>query len=317
MKKIIGLIPVLIVGMFFAMPNNFVFAQEKVGISISPVKFELTANPGDMLENKIKVFNPTDSVISLKIISEDFKAVGEEGHVSIDINEKEEDKKIYSLKSWITMVPNELVLNPKETRVLTFLIEVPINAEPGGKYGSVIPTITGSIAKGSSGATVSSSVAALILLIVSGDVEEDLVINDFTVPFFQEYGPVPFEIRFENKGSVHVKPRGYIIVTDWFGKNVAELEFSQKNVMPGAIRRVDVEWDTKWLFGKYTASVIGVYGTSNENLTSNVVTFWVFPWKLTLAGLVALTMISTFLYLTRKRWQLALKILLKGHKVHQ
>lgn len=312
MKKILGLISILVAVLFFALPNNLVFAQETVGISISPVRFELTANPGDVLENEIKIFNPTNSVVSLKMTSEDFKAVGEEGHVSIDINEKEEDKRVYSLKSWITMKPNEFILNPKETKVVTFLIEVPKNAEPGGKYGSVIPTITGSAEEGFTGATVSSSVAALVLLIVSGDIVENLIIDEFTAPSFQEYGPVPFEIRFENKGSVHVKPKGYIIITDWFGKNVTELEFPQKNVMPEAVRKIDIEWDTKWLFGKYTASVIGIYGTSNENLTSQVITFWIFPWKLILGVLIVLLIIITFFFKTRERWRMAAKILFKG-----
>ena len=312
MKKIFCLILILVSGIFFVLPNNFVFAQEAAGISISPVRFELTANPGDVLENKIKVFNPTDSVISLKIISEDFKAVGEEGHVSIDINEREEDEKIYSLKSWITTQPNEFILNPKETKVISFLIEIPKNAEPGGKYGSVIPTITGSVGEEFTGAKVSSSVAALVLLVVSGDIKEKLIIDSFTVPSFQEYGPVPFEMKFKNKGTVHVKPKGYIIVTDWFGKNVVELELPQKNVMPEATRKVEAEWDTKWLFGKYTASIIGVYGTSNENLIPRTITFWVLPWKLMLGILAVLLVIFVILFLSRKRLRMAAKILLKG-----
>jgi len=49
-----------------------IYAQERIGISISPLTFELTANPGDTISNKLKVYNPTDSIISIKMEAEDF-----------------------------------------------------------------------------------------------------------------------------------------------------------------------------------------------------------------------------------------------------
>lgn len=294
------------------------FAQEKTGggITISPLTFELTANPGDTIANKIKVFNPSDSPISIKMEVEDFKPVGEEGKV-VTTTEEDEDS-TYSLRKWIKIIPNEFTLEVGGQKSVDFIIEVPQDAEPGGKYGSILAGISGSLGEGITGASVSQKTGSLVLLMVAGDLKEKLIIKDFTVPSFQEYGPVPFEIRFENKGSVHAKPKGYIVITDWFGKNVAELEFPQKNVMPEATRKIETEWNTKWLLGKYTASVIGVYGASNENLTSQVITFWVLPWKLMLGVFVVLLIILFLFFKSRKRLRLAAKILFKGeHHAHK
>lgn len=288
---------------------NGVFAQA-VGITISPVTFELTANPGDTLENKIKVFNPTNSTISIKMETEDFRPVGEAGQVIVE----PEVEITYSLKRWVKTTPTEFTLEPKEQKFVDFEISIPENAEPGGKYGSVLASITGTIGKGMTGAAVAQKVGALLLLTVAGEVKENLTIKDFNAPSFLEYGPVPFIIRFENTGTVHVRPRGFVTITNWWGKKVADVEFSQLNVIPGAIRKIETKWDNKWLFGKYTAMLVGSYGTANLPFNPPVLTFWAFPWRVALGVLIVLILILAFFYKTRRRWQLALRILIKGEK---
>jgi hypothetical protein len=332
MKKLIAVFIVL--SCFISI--DVVLAQENKskGVGVSPLTFELTANPGDTIGNELRIYNPTSGSVLVKMEAEDFLPVGEEGKV-VTTSEEDEDT-TYSLRKWIIITPSEFTLKKGEEKFVNFAIEVPANAEPGGKYGSILAGVSGAVSE--DGTMTSTSVAtktgALVLLMVSGNLNEKLAITDFSAPSFQEYGPVPFEIRFENTGTVHVKPKGYIVIADWFGKKVVEFEFPQKNVMPGAARKIESQWgdNSEYLssgfinkfieevkydfknfaFGKYTASVIGVYGTSNKNLTSQVITFWVFPWKLMLGVLIALIIIITFFFKTRKRWRTALKILLKG-----
>lgn len=289
---------------------NRIYAQARIGISISPLTFELTANPGDTLINKLKVYNPTDSIISIKIEVEDFKPVGETGQVIVT----PEEEIIYSLKRWVKTEPAEFTLEPKEQKFVDFEISVPENAEPGGKYGSVLASTTGVIGETPVGLAIGQKVGALLLLTISGEVREDLTIKEFIAPSFLEYGPVPFTIRFENKGTVHLRPRGFVTITNWWGKKVADVEFPQQNVIPGAVRKVETKWDNKWLFGKYTAMLVGSYGTANLPFNPPVLTFWVFPWKIISGIFLALLLIFAFFYKTRRRWQLALRILIKGEQ---
>jgi hypothetical protein len=301
---------ILIIGIIYGLVlADGVFAQA-VGITISPVTFELTANPGDTLENKIKVFNPTDSTISIKIEVEDFKPVGEVGQVIV----APEEEITYSLKRWVKTEPTEFTLEPKESKFVDFIISVPENAEPGGKYGSVLATTTGVIGGEITGAAVAQKVGALLLMTVSGEAIEDLTIKEFIAPSFLEYGPVPFTIRFENKGTVHLRPRGFVTLTNWWGKKVADVEFPQLNVIPGAVRKIETKWDNKWLFGKYTAMLVGSYGTANLPFNPPVLIFWAFPWKIILGVFLVLVLIFAFFYKTRRRWQLALRILIKGEQ---
>ena len=286
-----------------------IFAQEaRIGITISPLTFELSANPGDTITNTIKIYNPTDSIISIKMETEDFKPIGETGQVIVT----PEEEIIYSLKKWVKTRPTEFTLEPKEQKFVDFTIEVPENAEPGGKYGSVLASTTGVIGETPVGLAIGQKVGALLLLTVAGEVKESLVTKEFTAPSFLEYGPVTFLMRFENTGTVHVRPRGFVTITNWLGKKVADVEFPQLNVIPGAIRKVETTWQNKWLFGKYTAMLVGSYGMANLPFNPPVLIFWVFPWKIVLGILIILILILIFFYKTRKRWQLALRILVKG-----
>ena len=282
------------------------------GLSISPVTFELTSNPGDVLTNKLRIYNQSESTIAVKMEVEDFTATGETGEVRVMPAEAE----TYSLARWVSVTPETFTLGPNEQKFIDFIINVPQNAEPGGKYGSVLASTAGIISpeKEIVGAAISQKVGALVLLTVSGDVVEELEVEEFLAPSFLEYGPVSFAIRFKNTGTVHVRPRGYVTITNWRGKKAVDIEFPQQNVIPNAIRRIETSWNKKWLFGRYSATLVGIYGTGNLPIKPPVVFFWVFPWKLALGISLVLTLLIAYFVKTRKRWWLALKILVRGER---
>jgi hypothetical protein len=281
-------------------------------LSISPVTFELTGNPGDVLVNKLRIFNSSNASVAINMEIEDFAVAGEEGEVIV----REAENETYSLAKWISVNPSSFTLAPNEQKFVDFIITIPLNAEPGGKYGSVLAGTRGIMSPDEEiiGAAVSAKIGALVLLTVSGDVVENLEIKEFSVSSFSETGPIPFVIRFENTGTVHVRPRGFVTITDWRGKKAIDIEFPQHTVIPGSVRKIETSWDKKWAFGRFTATLIGNYGTSNIPLSPPVVVFWVFPWRIALGVFITLALITTYFVKTRKRWKMALRILIKGEK---
>ena len=302
------LILVIGIGMFGLFLISQINAQGERGVGISPLTFELTANPGDIIINQLKVYNPSDSSIGIKMEVEDFTVTGEIGHVKIEPAETE----TYSIARWVTMEPEEFSLNPGEQKYVTFTLNVPENAEPGGHYGSILAGTAAVVGGEFMGAAVAGRVGALVLLSVSGEVKENLTVKEFSNSGYSEYGPIDFIIRFENEGTVHTKPKGYITIVNWLGKKVADIEIPQRNVLPSSVRRIETSWNKKWIWGgKYTATLSGNYGISNTPFIPAVITFWVFPWK---AGLGILLVIIFFI-LTRKRWATAFKVLVRGERV--
>jgi len=277
-------------------------------IAISPLTFELTANPGDVIQNRIKVSNPGDMPIFVSMEAEDFSAVGETGSVVV----QEQDNEAFSLASWVTLSEQKFTLAPKETKFVDFTITIPLDGEPGGHYGSILSAASPPDFVAGSG--ISQKVGALVLLSVAGDVREILQVKEFTAPAFLEKPPVDFLLRFVNIGTVHMRPRGFISITNMFGKKEVDLAFPQKNVLPGgSIRQLNVRWDPGFAMGKYTATLVANYGTYNSPLTA-VTSFWVFPWKMALLILLIIIIILMILIRSRRRLRLALRILIKGEK---
>lgn len=291
---------------FFVAALSPIFSQDEAALSISPVVFELNANPGDTVSNQIKIYNPTEFALSVNMTAEDFTPVGEEGNVVLT---EAEDNSTFSIASWTTISPAEFIIKPEEQVIVSYTIVVPEDGEPGGHYGSIVAALSGGIQE-VSGSSVASKRGSLVLLRIAGNVEEKIRVNTFDTASFSEYGPVDFSLKFENVGNVHVRPAGFITITDMFGKQVAEIEIPQNNVIPNAIRQADVKWDEENLIGKYTATVVANYGATSKQVVTDVVTFTVFPWKIILLYSVGIILFIAILFKLRHRLKKAFKVLL-------
>ncbi|MDP2873841.1 MAG: hypothetical protein Q8N84_00910 [bacterium] len=275
------------------------------GLSLSPPTFEISANPGDTLKNVIRVQNISEKDVKVAVEKRNFTAIGEEGSVSLT-----EGETSFSLASWITPGWTEFDLPAKGTTNFPFEIKVPLNAEPGGHFGSIIFKIGSTPPAGASGASLAQELGALILLQISGSVKEEAILETFKVSQnFFEYGPVDFEARVRNEGNIHVKPHGSLIITNLLGRQVASVPVEGRNVLPGAVRKLPIVWETKNLIGRYTATLSLGYGQQGKALTLTT-TFWGFPYRVGGVVAVALLLLGVLLYRGRRRVKLAWRVLL-------
>ena len=177
----------------------------------------------------------------------------------------------YSLKKWVKIEPTEFTLKPKEQKFVSFTISVPKNAEPGGRYASILASTTGMKQKEATGAVMAQKVGALLLLTVSGEAKESLILKEFSVSESSELAS--FKIRFENDGTVHLKPKGLIVIENCQGKKIEDLEFPATNILPGVIRETDISWNVKSEDNCYNAYLVGTYGLDNKPFSSEKINF--------------------------------------------
>jgi len=294
---------VILLSFFFFLSDN-ILALDYAGLSISPPSFELSANPGGTLENTIKVENVSAETLKIAVDRRNFTAVGEEGAVGLT-----EEETNFSLASWITVTPPEAEIPAKSTRIFNFKINVPLNAEAGGHFGSIVFRIGGGPIT-QTGASVTQELGALILLRIAGKTTEEATLQSFfTQKKFWEYGPVEFEIKTKNSGNVHLKPKGTITISNSFGKKVGVVEVEPKNVLPGAVRKSTASWGKKILLGKYTAVLSLVYGAGSGKMITGSTTFIGFPYRIGGVVLAVLLVLFFLLYRGRKRIRLALRVL--------
>lgn len=286
---------------------QFSHAQESAGFSISPPSFEVSANPGDIIKNVVKVTNITTNPIALETLAKDFVAVGNEGAVELL-----DENSSFSLASWVSFEVDTITLQPKQTALIDYQIKVPSNAEPGGKFASLIFRTVPPKNTDVTGATLAQEIGALVLMRVAGDAKEYAKISEFTSDrSVYEYGPIEFTLIVKNEGSVHVRPKTNVTVTNTLGKRVASISLGEKNVLPSAERKFNGLLDKKYMFGKYTATATAVYGTKNTILTDTY-SFVVIPYKVVIPVTVGILLLLIALAKGRKRLSKAVSVILRG-----
>jgi len=288
----------------FIFPSSPILGQNsKTGLQLSPISYEVEANPGESFVKEIKITNVSDKKLKTDISAEDFIAGGEKGEPKILVGEEEGSSK-WSLRHWIRFNQAQLELDKKETKSFYFNIKIPEDAEPGGHYGVVRFTYS-TPQTGDSGVALSGSIGCLVLVKVKGDVKETGEIVEFypakflesglkKTTFFEK-GPVDFELRFKNTGNVHYKPKGTIEITTLLSRKY-KIAFDERNVLPDSIRKFDTQWKEAPSFGRFTAQATMEYGDKNVSSKSDKIVFYIFPWKIGIIASIIFVALSILIW---------------------
>ena len=279
-------------------------ASAAQGMQISPALVELNGEAGKSYSIQLKVLNVTASDLLFHSSVNDFSAKDETGTPSVAFDTAVPSTA--SIRQWVDGIP-DFSLRTHQSKTIDAVVTIPGNAEPGGHYGVIRfsgrdPTLSGK------GVAQTASAGTLVLVRVAGVVKENLDLITFqaskngkTSAFFED-GPITFVQRYQNTGSVHVKPIGQIEVRDSFGNKVATLPVNSAkgNVLPLSIRRFESTFSKDWFFGHYTADISVAYGSTGQAIVQTI-SFWVIPYKLLLAALfVLITIIYIFRTLLKR-----------------
>ncbi len=285
-------------------------------LTISPVKMEISGDPGSTLQGELLLFNEQSETKTFYSSSENFEARGETG-APFFLSERK------GLATWIK-TDAEVTLNPQEEKTIPFSIAIPKDAEPGGYFAAILWGQTPPEAIGGGQVAVGGRLGVLMLLRVAGEVEESGGLLEFGVKDKQKFFsslPVTFSYRFNNTGGDRVVPRGEITVKNLFGRTSATLLVNKKegSVLPGSARKYEVKWESEqqaasdeqqdaeklsasilgvagkqWSefhFGWYTAKLNVAWGATNQAVTAKH-SFFIIPWQLLLIIFVILAIIG-------------------------
>lgn len=291
----VALLAVLLVTLLT--PLSTVFAQgPSLTLSISPSLFDMSADPGQEWQSTLRVININDFDLTVYVDVVNFLPQGEGGDGRfVPINSSEDGGN--TLAEWFT-INREAIVVPREQSVeIPFSVVVPFDASPGGHFAAILVG-TKPLAPEAGQARVQTSqmVTSLFFARVTGDVIESGNIREFvTTGTYLNSPEADFELRFENKGNVHLKPQGDIRITNMWGEERGVVPINQNssfgNVLPESVRKFNFTWKGEWSvadIGRYTAVATLAYGADDRQFASAVTTFWVIPFKLLFGILVGL-----------------------------
>lgn len=263
-------------------------------LKVSPLRSDITIEPGKSDTVQVIVSNLTDQPISIRAIANDFVAGDERGGPALILDDKE-FAPTHSLKRFMQPISDVTIPAGKSSEV-TVEIKVPADTQAGGYFGAV-RFAPRALNEGGQ-VNMSASAASLILLTVPGDLVEKLELTNFEVlnngnaagKYMFNPGSIETTVRFESKGNVQVAPLGKITVLR-DGKIVHETDFNNEQprdmVLPDSARRWDVSLGGMDSFGKYTVKATLTYGATNQTVEV-AKTFWVIPTAVLIGGIVGL-----------------------------
>ena len=269
-----------------------------VSMSVSPTLFEMSAVPNQAWNSSVKVINNNRQILTVYANVVNFAPQGETGHGKfLPVFEDFTEGK--TLAEWITVSDEAYDIPPESSIAIPLTINVPEDASPGGHYAAIMIGTRPPESDKAFQVKTSQVVTSLFFVRVAGDVVEKGVVRTFrTTDSFVDIPEVDFEIRFENKGNVHLQPQGEIVITNMWGKERGVVPINHQthfgNVLPESIREFNFMWKGEQSFsdiGRYKAELTLAYGEDVRNFATHATFFWVIPVKAVLIVLGSLAAI--------------------------
>jgi len=334
-------LPLTVLALLILFPLSIkLFAQStnNYDVTISPIFFDLSADPNTNITSKIKIRNNTTSPIPLKLGVQKLS-----GDTNGNLNLKQ-DQNDYTL-SWIKFSQDSIVAKPLEWTEIPFTVEVPKDAAYG-YYWTITFTQDKTSPLARTGVNLTGSAGVPILLNVrkAGAITQGKLASFNSDSSFYEYLPVKFITKFLNTGNVHIRPVGNIFIKDFLGREIEVLHVNneQGTVLPNSARIFESKWnngfvtvepkmvdgepkvdkngraETKLNFkfdkildfriGRYTATNLMIVTGANKDFTfQSETSFWVFPWKIIIGIIIFIAFAGIGFYNTIKNF--ILKIL--------
>ena len=274
---------------FIPSPDDKIFGDFVVG----PGKTELTIKPGESRKMELMVTNRMGDERIFKFETEDTVGTADPGQT---VKLLGDERGPYTLKDYIIYPVESFVLKHNERARIPVTVTVPVDAEPGGLYGSLIVTTASKSAESNvtseavPQSAVVTRIGTLFFVTVPGDIEIGGALKSFTTlpnkNFFTS-GPINFQLLFENTGLLHLSPYGEMRITNMLNEEVGFVELDPWFTMPNSLRSREVQWTREFLIGRYTA-VVQINRGYDDIIDTQELVFWVLPWEILASVFVGL-----------------------------
>src|SRR3989338_4933867 len=315
-----------ILTMLLVSSSFYITTPEAKAITVSPVRTEARAEPGQTIPGKFLVINDDRDTKLLYLLVYNFNAKDERGLP--EFSPKQEN-----LSTWINL-PKTITLGPREQKTVEYTIAIPENTEPGGYFSGIFSSSLPPEEQDDGSIALGSQVGTLVLLSVGGSITESTSILEFKTKDKKVFSslPVDFYFRFQNSGESWVKPKGDVIIENTFKQTskVIQANPDGSNVLPKSIRRFELAWLTnagsevqdenaerppappegfwnkvkhEWKYfalGRYTANLTLTYNNDTSTTQTAVASFWVIPWHFLAVAIPSILILLIILYLIIK-----------------
>ena len=214
-------------------------------LNVSPMTQKMILIPGEIAESSVKVSNPYGAESDIRYTVSIGSFSQSEGNGSADdygVADTESVTTYNQIMDWITLNKKEGVVAPNSSDIITFTINVPLDAPAGGQYATIlIRNDTNDENSNGGNIAIQSKVqiASIIYAEVAGETIENGQILNNTIPSFSFSNELEAISMVKNDGNIHADAE-YILQV-WPISSDEEIctneeEASTSLVMPGTRR---------------------------------------------------------------------------------
>lgn len=278
---------------------------------IGPTQFDIVAERGDVITKQIQIDNRKGEQRKFFLEIEDFEGSLESPKENVILQGDGSGR--YGAKDWFDLEMNDFEIEHGDRLFMDVTITIPEDADAGDHYASVLVSVPPKddemVKMEGQNVRITSRAGVLFFIRVKGDIKEEGKTRSFeTDRKWYEKDPVIFRTTFENTGSVRLRPYGKIEVKNMLGTSISSIDVEPFNVLRDSARSMTHTFENdRFLIGKYTA-VLKLNRGYGGIIDETIVSFWVIPWKIILAAVVAIITIYAILRFIRNKFQFEVKI---------
>jgi hypothetical protein len=292
MKKIIFY---TLLGFIFFIYSSLTFADSIVnkGFTVSP-PFQEVVIDRDQTKASFSVEITNNGLLSqtLSLSIVDFGTLDESGGVAFLGTKPNDWQKKYGLASWVSLEKDIVIIAAKSSEKINVTIDNKDSLSPGGHYAGLMATLINDTQSGEKKTVgINQVFASLIFAKKIGGEKYDLFLNRADLNnFYTLKIPDEVKLRFQNRGNVHVVPRGTITIMDPFKRIVASGVINPESaiIIPESFRIYPVvvrAISPAFVPGRYTMTAQYRYD-GKEDFSKGQYSLYFFGLFSTIAGLI-------------------------------
>ena len=276
------------------MVSESVLAASEKGLTVSPLRTELTVEPGRSVTKELRVTNRTKQSMEVSLSAKVFRTVNDQYDYAFVDSQTDGGEP----GDWVRFEEPSFTLAANKSSVLEYQLAVPLKAEPGGRYISVFAS---SLATNAKEGVIPSiqQVGSLLYVTVAGNVTRTGSVLGFTSPSATAKD-IAWSARIRNSGSTHFRSKYVATVGSIFGMRLGEAT-GDALILPGTVRLGNdtVSIQTP---GVYRIDyVLGLGDSPAYKQTSWVLYMPVYATILLVAGFIAISFAGAHLYRRHKK----------------
>ena len=206
-------------------------ASPQQSISISPVINDLQLVPGKKTTFTITIRNNNSTAIGIQAETTGYDITGETAQF---------EEKPSVMTSWTMLSQSDILIDPKQTKIITATINTPNNIKQSGYYETIFLTPIAHQQETANSPIILSRFGVLVLGTVGklnyNDLSKKVSVTDLT-PSLTMLNAFPQDISFSvaNNYFTHFDAKPFVTITPLFA-NSQTVELTDKHVLPGSER---------------------------------------------------------------------------------